>query len=120
MRPYSADLRTRVMRDVEAGWSAEKAAAKYSVSARVIYKWKRLQRETDSLAPRRGKTGPRPKLEPHREAILESLRHNPGLTLEELRSQLKLPGCVQTLWNALSRWGFVLKKSSASGRAATA
>lgn len=120
MGPYSADLRTRIMDDVESGLSAEKAAVKYSVSARVIYKWKRLQQETGSLAPRRGKTGPRPKLEPHRVAILHAIEQNPGLTLEELRSQLQLPGCVQTLWNALHRWGTVLKKSHPGGRAATA
>ena len=36
----ASDLRMRVMVDVEAGMSAEKAAEKYSVSARTIYHWK--------------------------------------------------------------------------------
>ncbi|MCA9112593.1 MAG: hypothetical protein KDA52_21760, partial [Planctomycetaceae bacterium] len=95
--PYSGDLRTRVIQEVESGLSVEKAAAKYSVSARVIDKWKRLKRETGSLAPRRGRSGPCPKLEPYREAILNAIEQKPGQTLEDLRLQLKLPGCVQTL-----------------------
>ena len=51
------DLRNRVMTDVDAGLSAEKAAEKYSVSARTIYHGKALRRETGSLAARDGKTG---------------------------------------------------------------
>lgn len=120
MGPYSVDLRTRVMEDVESGLSVEKAASKYSVSSRVIYKWKRLKQETGSLNPRRGRSGPCLKLEPYREAILNAIEQSPGLTLEDLRSQLKLPGCVQTLWNALHRWGIVLKKSDPCHRTATA
>ena len=57
MGPYSSDLRTRVMQDVEAGMSAEKAAVKYSVSARTIYAWKALLRETGCLSPRQGGSG---------------------------------------------------------------
>lgn len=118
MGPYSLDLRTRVMADVESGMSAERAAVKYSVSARTIYKWKGLKRETGSLNPRQGKGGPKRKLESYREPILATLKEKSGLTLAELRSQLQLPGCLQTLWNALHRWGIVLKKSDPRGRAA--
>ncbi|MEZ6054796.1 MAG: IS630 transposase-related protein [Planctomycetaceae bacterium] len=120
MKSYSVDLRTRVLEDVESGLTVEKAAAKYSVSSRVIYKWKRLQQETGSLAPRRVRSGPSPKLDPYRAAILQAISQDPGLTLEDLRTQLKLPGCVQTLWNALHRWRIVLKKSDPCDRATTA
>ena len=65
-------------------------------------------------------TGPKPKLEPHRDAIRTAIRNNPDVTLNELRSQLKLPGCLQTLANALHRWGLALKKSAAGRRTATA
>ena len=119
-RPLSVDLRTRVMDDVEAGMSAEKAAVKYSLAARTIYQWKELKRETGSLAPRSGKSGPRPKLEPYREQILAAVQENSGITLEALRVQLQLPGCLSTVWNALRAWGIVLKKSHAGGRTAAA
>ena len=107
------DLRVRVMLDVDAGMSAEKAAVKYSVSARTIYHWKALRRETGVLKPRAGKTGPKPKLAAHRERILAAVREDSAITLNDLRAKLQLPGCVSTLWLALWSWGIVLKKSPA-------
>ena len=117
---YSLDLRTRVMDDLDRGLSPEEAAEKYSVTARTICSWKLLKRETGDIAPRQGKTGPKRKLDPHREAILARIRENSDLTLEELILQLELPGCLQTLSNALHRWGIVLKKSHARHRTAAA
>ena len=109
---YSLDLRVRVMDDVKRGLSAQTVSQKYSTSQRVIYRWKKHLEETGSLAPRKGKTGPKPKLEPHRDAILAAVDKNSSITLEKLKSQLNLPGCLPTLWYALRRWGIVLKKSN--------
>ena len=117
---YSLDLRVRVMRDLEQGMSADVVALKYSVSTRTVFAWLRLKRETGDIKPRQGKTGPKRKLEPFRDAILAAIEQQPHITLEELRSRLDLPGCLQTLWNALHRWGIVLKKSHPRGRTATA
>ena len=117
---YSLDLRTRVMDDLDRGLSPEEAAEKYSVTARTIYSWKLLKREPGDIAPRQGNTGPKRKLDPHREAILARIRENSDMTLDVLISQLKLPGCLQTLSNALHRWGIVLKKSHARPRTAAA
>ena len=110
----ASDLRIRVMVDVDAGMSAEKAAVKYSVSARTIYHWKVLRRETGALEPRAGKTGPTPKLAEHRERILAAVQEDSAITLNDLREKLQLPTCVATLWLALRTWGIVLKKSPAS------
>ena len=107
----AGDLRIRVMVDVDAGMSAEKAAVKYSVSARTIYHWKALRRETRTLEPRGGKTGPKPKLAEYRERILAAVREDSAITLNDLREKLQLPACVSTLWQALRTWGIVLKKS---------
>ena len=109
----AGDLRVRVMLDVDAGMSAEKAAVKYSVSARTIYHWKALRRETGVLEPRAGQTGPKPKLAAHRERILAAVREDSAITLNDLRAKRPLPGCVATLWLALWSWGLVLKKSPA-------
>ena len=117
---YSMDLRERVMADVASGMTIEAVAQKYSISSRAIFQWKNLLDETGGLEPRQGRTGPQPKLEPYRESILSAVDNNSSVTLEELKSQLDLPGCVQTLWNSLSRWGIVLKKSHASGRTTAA
>jgi len=109
----TGDLRMRVMVDVDAGMSAEKAGRKYSVSARTIYHWKALRRETGAMEPREGKTGPKPKLAEHRERILAAVRGNSAITLSDLCETLQLPACVATLWLALRTWGIVLKKSPA-------
>ena len=114
----TSDLRMRVMVDVDAGLSAEKAGKKYSVSARTIYHWKALRRETGAMQPRAGKTGPKPKLAEHRERILAAVRDNSAITLNDLRETLQLPVCVTTLWLALRTWGLVLKKSP-EGRGTT-
>ena len=114
----TGDLRMRVMVDVDAGMSAEKAGKKYSVSARTIYHWKALRRETGAMQPRAGKTGPKPKLAEHRERILAAVRDNSAITLNDLRETLQLPVCVTTLWLALRTWGLVLKKSP-EGRGTT-
>ena len=111
--PLAMDLRTRVMQDVEAGMSAKEVAAKYSITARTVYGWKRIKRETGSVEPRRGKTGPKPKLADYENAIRAAVKENSGITLNELREKLKLPVCVQTVWNTLNGWGIVLKKSPA-------
>ena len=97
--------------ELERLFCEEKAAVKYSVSARTIYHWKTLRRETKALEPRKGKTGPKSKLAEHRERILAAVREDSAITLNDLREKLQLPACVTTLWQALRTWGLVLKKS---------
>ena len=119
-KSYSMDLRIRVMEDVNNGLSPKAASKRYSISQRVIFQWKRRLEETGSLEPGKGKTGPRLKLKPYREQILSAVESNSSITLEQLKGELNLPGCLQTLWNALRRWGIVLKKSDSRRRAAAA
>lgn len=113
--PLAMDLRTRVLRAINAGMTVAAAAKTYSVSSRTIYNWKSLMRDRGSPEPRDGKTGPKPKLEGFREQILAMIQEDPGITLEDLRTKLSLPVCLSTIWLALKTWGIVLKKSP-SGR----
>lgn len=113
---YGMDLRKRVMADVQSGMSAEKAAAKYSVSPRTVYNWKTLQLEKGTLKPRDGKPGAKPKLQAYRDRILTAVDQDSGITLEELRERLELPVCLSTVWLALKAWGIVLKKSDPRSR----
>ena len=115
-RPLSMDLRTRVMHDLDSGMTVDQAASRYSVTSRTIYSWKKLRRETGSVIPRQGKTGPLPKLEPFRKAICSAVEEHSGITLEELKAQLNLPCGLSTLWTALRGWGIVLKKSHPRSR----
>ena len=73
MGAYSLDLRERVLADYDAGMGNEAVARKYRVSSRWVYKIRRQRSETGDIAPRRGKTGPKPKLAQHAERLLQLL-----------------------------------------------
>lgn len=111
--PLSMDLRVRIVAAYDAGETPAEVAQAFSVTERTVFNLLALRKETGRVEPRPGQVGPKPKLDQHREKIVQTIRNKPGLTLEELRTQLGLPGCLSTLWNALQRWGITLKKSPA-------
>ena len=115
---YSLDLRSRVIQDFDKGMSVAEASEKYSITKPTIYSWIHLREETGTLKPRDGEFGPKRKLDPHKDKILQAVDENSSITLAQLHSQLQLPGNIQTLWNALRRWGISLKKSDSRFRAA--
>lgn len=117
-RAYSCDLRERVMAAIDAGGRAEEIGPMYRVSARCIYHWIRLRKETGGLSPRSGRRGPKPKLAEHLPRLLELVAEHPDGTLEELRSALPVKVCVGTLWATLRALGFTLKKSHPRRRTA--
>lgn len=110
-KPYSVDLRVRVLAAVDGGDSVDEVAERYAVTARTVWSWLALRKSTGGVEPRKGAVGPKPKLEEYREKIEAAIQSSSSLTLQELRLKLQLPGCVTTLWKALDRWGQSLKKS---------
>jgi transposase len=83
MKPYSKDLRIRVLAAVDGGTPREEVAKTFSVSVPSIKRWLKRRRETGDVAPRSipGRT-------PLKGAALEEwlpghLKENPDLTLEE-------------------------------------
>ena len=52
MRPYSEDLRWRVVAAVEGGMARAQAVRVYAVSLPTIKRWLKRRRETGDLAPR--------------------------------------------------------------------
>ncbi len=112
---YSLDLRQRVLADFDAGMGNNAVARKYRVSSRWVYKIRRQRTETGDIAPRRGKTGPKPKLAEHTERLMQLVEQQPDATLKELRDRLGVPVCLATLWKALKAMGITLKKSPARG-----
>jgi transposase len=115
MRAYSIDLRERVLLDWDAGLGTHAVARKYRVSPEWVRKLRRQREATGDIAPRRGKTGPKPKLIEHAERITELVRQSPDATLQELRQRLGLEVSVVTLWRVLKKLGLVLKKSPVRG-----
>lgn len=113
-KPFSVDLRERVLADYDEGARPVDLAVKYRVCERWVFKLLKQRRDLGSIEPLKGKTGPKPKLGEHLDQLRDLVNQNPDATLEELRKQLPVQVCIQTVWNALQRLEITLKKSPAS------
>jgi transposase len=110
MRAYSADLRTRIFADVDAGVSSSAAAVKYRVSPAWVRRLVQRRRENGETAPRKGGAGPKPKLAGQLDRIREAIAAQPDLTLTELHERLDLKVSLMTLWRAVAACGLTFKK----------
>jgi len=114
-RPYSIDLRERVVSAVESGETCRAVAARFGVAVSSVVKWSQRYRATGSVAP--GKMGGhrRRVLEPHREFIVEQISRTPHLTLHGLKAILAARGVAvshQAVWTFLRREGLRFKKNT--------
>lgn len=114
-RPYSNDLRERVVDAVQAGASCRAVGARFGVAVSTVVKWSQRYRQTGSIAP--GKVGGhrRPVLEPQRAFIVERIKQEPHLTLHGLKDELAARGVAvshNTVWQFLRREGLRFKKNA--------
>jgi transposase len=113
MRPYSQDLRERVVRAVdEKQGTREEIAQRFGVSDRWIRLLLRRRKETGSLATSphgggRSALYAGPKLN----RLRRVLQRKPDATLEELRTACGGQGSLTALWRGLRRLGVTRKKS---------
>lgn len=118
MAPYSMDLRTRVLRDSEAGMPSKEVAAKYSVSRAWVDRVKQRRRETGEITPRK-QTKFRHRVLAGREEYLAALiTARPDATLAELREALRTTAALSTLWREIDRLGLTVKKNGTRRRTA--
>jgi transposase len=114
MKPYSEDLRLRVLADCDAGMKTKAVAGKYSVSESWVRRLKQRRRETGEVAPRQQRHGPPPSWES--QAYAETLRaayaETPDATLEEVKDRLGLAVALSTLWRACAALKLSFKKKS--------
>jgi transposase len=124
-KPYSQDLRERVIAAVDGGIGAYAAAAVFRVSVSYIYKVLGRRRSTGETKALTGRAGRKAKLAAHDEALRARVAAIPDATLEELQAWLaterKVEVSIGCLWNRLRRLKLPLKKShttlpSRSGR----
>ena len=88
-RPYSVDLRERVMAAVASGRSIAEVARDFAVSRDAIHDWTRRLAETGSLAPRTARTGRPRALSPEQDGLLrDRIDAVPDATIEDLRAWL--------------------------------
>ena len=75
-KPYSVDLRMRVVAAVDGGDLVDEVAERYAVTARTVWSWLALRKSTGTVEPRKRAVGPKPKLEEHREKIEAAKRRS--------------------------------------------
>ena len=125
LKPYSQDLRDRVIDAVERGKMSRRAAARhYAVSESVAIKW--LERvERDGLREPVGHGGHRAcKLAPHRDFLEAARTGKPDLTLQALCDRLLAERGVKADTSMMSRFfrriGVTVKKRRLSRASRTA
>ncbi len=123
-RPYSGDLRRRVVAAVvEEGQSRGSVARRFAVGCSTVYRWVETAREEGRLEARPMRGGPRPAIRDEGETALKRpVGADHHLTLAEYRDRLAEQAGVRghpwTLGRALKRLGLTRKKEDAArGRA---
>jgi len=119
-RPYSKDLRDRVVGSVAAGRSCRATAALFGVSVASVVKWCQRWRATGSTAAYQ-MGGWRPLLlKSERQWLLARIAEKPDLTLRAVVSELAgrgIPASYGAVWRFFAREGITFKKKPARQRA---
>ena len=118
-KPYSVDLRARVIEEVETGASRRAAADHYGISPSVVIIWTQRWEMTGSVAPKPsgGSTSP---LEAHAAFLLGLIAEKPDMTLDEIVAAMrkrKIAGSRSAVWRFFARRNISFKKNSVRGRA---
>ena len=118
-RPFSLDLRERVVAAVVAGESCRKVAANYKVSVASVVRWSQRFRASGSAAAKR-MGGNRPRsLAGEQDWLLGRLAAVPDLTLRALVAELGARGVVTSygsVWRIVHNAGMSFKKNSVRRR----
>ncbi len=114
-RPYSNDLRERVVAAVTSGDTCRAVATRFGVAVSSVVKWHQRYRRTGTIEP--GKMGGHRKriLEPHRNFIIGQINRTPHLTVRGLKGILAERGIAvshHAVWTFLRREGLSFKKNS--------
>lgn len=114
MRPYSIDVRQRIVSVVETGEHTLGAVAElFSVHISTIVRLLQRFRITGSVQPKPHAGGPRPNVDGQAAArLLEFVRQQPDATLTELRDRLGVDCSIGAIFRALKRNGITRKKKT--------
>ena len=114
MRPYSTDLRERILTTIQRGeYSLREITDLFSVSLSFLVRLLQRHRRTDSVQPKPHGGGSKPLLSDQDLVRLQQLvRQQPDATLAELRERLGIPCSLATLSRALKRLRITRKKKT--------
>jgi transposase len=113
-RPYSMDLRERVIAAVEGGMSTRQAAARFSIGIATAGAWARLKRVTGQVTPARQGKPKGSVLDAHADFVFGLIEEAPGITLDEIVKRLAgergLRVVSTAVWKFLDRRDMTHKK----------
>lgn len=123
MKPYSQDLREKIVRALEADDTQEEVADRFAVSLSFVEKLWRRWRASGSCAALPHAGGRQRSLREHEAAIRKEVSEQPDVTLSELCDRLAAAGapavCRATMCTELRRLDLPRKKSRFTTRSAT-
>ena len=123
MKPYSKDLRLRVLAAVDRGMPRKEVARVFGVSEPTIRRYLRLRRETGDVEPKPVPGPPARKGAALEAALPAQARANPDLTLAEHCELFEdvhgVKVSTATMSRAFEKLGLPLKKSPSSPPSAT-
>jgi transposase len=118
-KPYSYELRVRVIELIEAGATRREAAELFGVSPSVAVIWAQRFEATGSVSakPSGGSISP---LEKHADFLRKLIAAQPDLTLDEVVAAMqkaRIAGSRTAVWRFYERHGLSFKKNFVRGRA---
>ena len=123
MKPYSKDLRLKVLAAVDRGMPRKQAAEIFGVSLPTIKRWLKRRKETGEVDAKPVPGPPARKGAALEEALPSQLRANPDFTLEEHRELFEethgISVSTSSISRAFERLGLPLKKRHSSLPSAT-
>jgi transposase len=113
-RPYSMDLRERVIGAIEGGMSTRRAAARFAIGIATAGAWARLKRAKGDVSPTRQGKPKGSVLDPHAGFIFALIEESRDITLEEIAARLSdergLTVVTTAVWKFLDRHEMTHKK----------
>jgi transposase len=111
MKPYSLDLRKRVLATCDEGYGTGEVAELFQVSSSWVRRINQRRRETGRIEPLPQNSGRKPKLTPEDlKRLMEWTAQKPDATLKEIDAYLGKEVCLSTIWLALQRLKLTFKK----------
>jgi len=120
VRPYSNDLRERVIADMRGGQSAREVADTYQIAPSTAVRWFQRWRALGVVTPARQGHRQVSAVEPHLDWMLRRLAEQNDLTTRDLAHELIERGVTIShvqVWKLLRRAGWSHKKKRAGERA---
>ena len=114
MKPYSRDLRVRVLAKLDAGNSVKAVAEVFAVCPAWVRRLRQRRRELGTIDPLPRPHTPSAITSEHHEIFRQTLAKKPDASLEEIKAAAGLTLHVGQICRVLKKLGLTLKKKSST------